>query len=349
MDEDQNSKSTAVVSIGNHRQGALLEQFLSGLNLSAVRRHPAGNILIIFTLLELVCVIGAIAYPEQFRYLSPLNIQSVLRAIPQLGIIAVGVGILMIAGEYDLSVGATFTLSALTMANLFDAGTPLVLAVAAGLLTGLIIGAINGLVTLKARIPSFIATLGMMMLLRGFILFSSGTQTRPFHPGSFFETTMTGSLGLIQFAFLWLLLVTFAGYLLMEHHRLGNHIYAVGGNRDAATAIGVKVSRVKLSAFIIAGGAAALSGIISTVRVSSVSPIQGQGLELQAIAACVIGGVSLYGGKGSMIGVFLGAALLYNVQDILLLLRAPGYYLDAFIGAIILVAATLNRLIQKEA
>jgi simple sugar transport system permease protein len=335
-------------SIANHRQAVASKLFSSRLNLDAVRRHPAGNILIIFTLLEIACVVGAMAYPDQFRYLSPLNIQSVLRAIPQLGIIAVGVGILMIAGEYDLSVGATFTFSALTMANTFDAGIPLALAVAAGLMTGIIVGAINGLVTLMARIPSFIATLGMMMLLRGLILFSSGTQTRPFHPGSTFESLMTGSIGLVQVSFIWLLLVTFAAYLLMDHHRLGNHIYAVGGNRDAATAIGVKVLHVKLSAFVIAGAAAALSGIISTVRVSSVSPIQGQGLELQAIAACVIGGVSLYGGKGSMIGVFLGAAMLYNVQDILLLLRAPGFYLDTFIGAIILVAATLNRLIQKE-
>jgi simple sugar transport system permease protein len=200
---------------------------------------------------------------------------------------------LMIAGEYDLSVGASFTLSALTMTNSFAAGMPLPVAVAIGLMTGIVIGAINGLITLRARIPSFIVTLGMMMLLRGFILFSSGTQTRPFHPGPAFESLMTGSIGLVQVSFLWLLLVAFAGYLLMDRHRLGNHLYAVGGNRDAATAIGVNVPRVKLCAFIIAGGAAALSGIISTVRVSSVSPIQGQGLELQAIAACVIGGVSL--------------------------------------------------------
>jgi len=335
-------------AIANRPQVIGSKRFSSWLNLDVLRRHPAGNILIIVSLLEIACVVGSMAFPDQFRYLSPLNIQSILRAVPQLGIIAVGVGILMIAGEYDLSVGATFTLSALTMANTFEAGIPLALAVAAGLMTGLIIGAINGIVTLRARIPSFIATLGMMMLLRGLILFSSGTQTRPFHPGPAFESLMTGSIGLVQVSFIWLLLVTFAAYILMDHHRLGNHIYAVGGNRDAATAIGVNVPRVKLSAFVIAGGAAALSGIISTVRVSSVSPIQGQGLELQAIAACVIGGVSLYGGKGSMIGVFLGAVLLYTVQDILLLLRAPGFYLDSFIGAIILVAATLNRVIQKE-
>jgi simple sugar transport system permease protein len=348
LDEDQNSNSSAARFMVGDGQAFGSQLFSSGLNLNTLRRHPAGNIFIIFTLLELVCILAAIAYPDQFRYLSPLNIQSVLRAIPQLGIIAVGVGILMVAGEYDLSVGATFTLSALTMANAFNAGIPLALAVVAGLMTGCIVGAINGLVTLKARIPSFITTLGMMMLLRGFILFSSGTQTRPFQPGTLFKNLMTGSIGLVEVSFIWLLLVTFAAYLLMDHHQLGNHIYAVGGNREVATAIGVKVPRVKLTAFVIAGGTAALSGIISTVRISSVSPIQGQGLELQAIAACVIGGVSLSGGKGSMIGAFLGASLLYNIQDILLLLRAPGFYLDSFVGAIILVAATLNRLIYKE-
>ncbi len=317
--------------------------------LDALRRHPAGNILIIFVLLQLGCIIASLAVPDQFRYISSLNIQSVLRAIPQLGIISIGVGILMIAGEYDLSVGANFTFSALIMANSYNSGWPLPLAVFLALLAGAALGAVNGVITLRARIPSFIATLGMMMLLRGLILFSSGTQTRPFHPGTFFETLMTGSIGLVQFSFLWLLAVTGAAYLLMDHHRIGNHLYAVGGNREAATAIGVKVLRVKLLAFSIAGFTAALSGIISTVRVSSVSPIQGQGLELQAIAACVIGGVSLAGGKGSMIGVLLGAALLYTIQDVLLLLRAPGFYLDAFIGFIILVAATLNRLVQKEA
>jgi simple sugar transport system permease protein len=331
-----------------HREPGSKRFFLSSA-LDAVRRHPAGNILIIFILLEASCIIGSLVFPDQFRYISSLNIQSVLRAIPQLGMISIGVGILMIAGEFDLSVGATFTFSALVMANSYNGGWPLPVAVALGLLTGAAIGAVNGVITLRARIPSFIATLGMMMVLRGLILFSSGTQTRPFHSGAFFETLMTGSVGIIQIAFLWLLAVTGAAYLLMDCHRIGNHIYAVGGNREAATAIGVSVFRVKLLAFCIAGFTAALSGIISTVRVSSVSPIQGQGLELQAIAACVIGGVSLTGGKGSMIGVFLGASLLYTIQDVLLLLRAPGFYLDAFIGFIILVAATLNRLVQKEA
>ncbi len=314
----------------------------------ALRRHPAGNVFLILALLQAGCVTASLLYPGQFRYLSWLNAVSILRAIPQLGIISIGIAILMVAGEYDLSVGATFTFSALVLANAFNAGLPLPLAIAAGLLTGVAIGALNGLITLWARIPSFIATLGMMMLLRGLILFSSGTQTRPFHPGAFFEGLMTGSIGAMQVAFLWLLVVTGAAYLLMDRHRLGNQIYAVGGNREAATAIGVPVARVKVIAFSLAGLTAAFSGLISTVRVSSVSPIQGQGLELQAIAACVIGGISLSGGKGSMLGAFFGATLLYTVQDALLLAHAPGYYLDSFVGLIIIVAATLNRLVQKD-
>jgi len=315
----------------------------------ALRRHPAGNVLIIFTLVQAGCVLCSLLYPQQFRYVSPLNVQSMLRALPQLGIISLGVGVLMIAGEYDLSVGATFTLSALVTANGFNAGFPLAVAVPLGLLAGAGVGMANGLITLGAKIPSFIATLGMMMLLRGVILFSSGTQTRPFHPGAFCESVLTGSLGLVQASSLWLVAVAVAAWLLMECHSLGNHLYAAGGNREAATAIGVNVFRVKLVAFVVAGVLSAFSGLISTVRVSSVSPIQGQGLELQAIAACVIGGISLAGGRGSMVGVFLGSALLYTIQDVLLLLRAPGFYLDSFIGCIILVAATLNRIVQKEA
>jgi len=109
----------------------------------------------------------------------------------------------------------------------------------------------------------------------------------------------------------------------------------------------VDVNKVKLIAFVIAGVTAALSGVVSTTRVSSVSPIQGEGLELQAIAACVIGGTSLLGGEGTVLGAFLGATLLYTIQDILLLLRAPGFYLNMFVGLVILAAVIFNQLIKR--
>ena len=121
-----------------------------------------------------------------------------------------------------------------------------------------------------------------------------------------------------------------------------------GGNRAAATAIGINTGRVKLAAFAIAGGMAAVAGILATSRVGSVQPGQGAGLELQAIAACVIGGLSLSGGRGSIVGIFLGVMLIHTITDVLLLMRAPGFYLDMFIATLIVVAASFNHLIERR-
>ena len=128
----------------------------------------------------------------------------------------------------------------------------------------------------------------------------------------------------------------------------GNHVFATGGNPAAATAIGINTDRVKVVAFAIAGGMAAFAGILATARVGSVQPGQGAGLELQAIAACVIGGLSLTGGRGSIIGIFLGVMLIHTITDVLLLLRAPGFYLDMFIATLIVVAAAFNHLIERQ-
>lgn len=316
--------------------------------LKRLRRHPSGSVVVIFGAMQAACFAASLAAPDDFRYLSSLNIESLLRAVPQLGIIALGVGLLMIAGEFDLSVGAVFTMTALVMAQTYAAGLPLVVAIAAALSVGVAIGLVNALLVLRFRITSFIATLAMMMLLRGIILFSSGAQSRSFRPGPLFQTALTGAVGVVQAQFLWFLALAIAAYFVLERHRLGNGLYAVGGNRDAANAVGVRVASVKSLAFVLCSASATLAGIVSTTRVNSVSPIQGQGLELQAIAACVIGGIALTGGRGAVLGIVLGAALIYTVQDVLLLSGAPGYYLDAFVGLVILVAAILNRRVQGD-
>ncbi len=316
--------------------------------LRRLRRHPSGSVVVIFGAMQLVCIAAGLLAPDDFRYLSSLNIESLLRAVPQLGIIALGVGLLMIAGEFDLSVGAVFTMTALVMAETYAAGMPLVVAIAAALAVGIVIGLVNAVLVLRFRITSFIATLAMMMLLRGIILFSSGAQSRSFRPGPLFQEALTGAVGVIQAQFLWFLALAIVAYLILERHRLGNGIYAVGGNRDAANAVGVRVAGVKSLAFVLCSLSATLAGIVSTTRVNSVSPIQGQGLELQAIAACVIGGIALTGGRGAVLGIVLGAALIYSVQDVLLLSGAPGYYLDAFVGLVILAAAILNRRVQGD-
>jgi ribose/xylose/arabinose/galactoside ABC-type transport system permease subunit len=313
-----------------------------------MQRRRAGNIVLLFVAIQVIVIVFAALFPESFRYVSMGNIQLMLKAIPSLVIVVLGVNLLMIAGEFDLTVGATFTLTALIMAKLYNAGTPLWIAVGVGLLAGAAIGVVNGWIVVVSNVPSFIITLGAMWFWRGIILILSGSITESFYPSPFFEKLFTLNVGPIQIQFIWSLLIALACWLILERHRLGNYFFGVGGNRKAAAALGVNTRAVKIVAFGITGFLAALSGVMSTVRINSISPIQGQGLELQAIAACVIGGTALTGGKGTILGAFLGAALMYTIQDVLLLVRAPGHYLQMFVGIIIVIAAALNEAMKSE-
>jgi len=313
-----------------------------------MQRGKSGNIVLLFIIVQLVAIAVAIIFPEDFRYLSMGNIQLMLKAIPSLVIIALGVNLLMIAGEFDLSVGATFTLTALVMAKLFNAGVPLWIAVLAGLFCGVVMGFINGFIVVKSNVPSFIITLGAMWFWRGIILIISNSVTESFYPNNFFEQLFTMNVGPIQVQFIWSLAIAVACWLILDRHKLGNYFLGIGGNRKAAAALGIDTRKIKIIAFCITGLLTALAGIMSTVRINSISPIQGQGLELQAIAACVIGGTLLNGGKGTVLGAFLGAALMYTIQDVLLLLRAPGHYLQLFVGIVIVIAAVLNEAMKSE-
>lgn len=313
-----------------------------------VRNLKSGNIIIVFLSIQVLAILASLIFPENFRYLSIYNLRVMFRAIPTLGIIALGVNLLMISGEFDLSVGSTFALSALVMAKLYNFGVPLFIVLFVALAIGAIIGWINGYVTVKSGVPSFIITLGAMWVWRGVILLISQSANESFHPGQFLEAFFTASIGPFQVQFIWFIIIGVITWALLERHRLGNHFFAVGGNKKAANALGISSDKTKISAFVIVGLLSAFAGIISTTRVNAVSPIQGEGLELQAIAACVIGGTALMGGRGSVLGAFLGAALLYTIQDILLLLRAPGFYLKLFVGLVIVIAAILNEAMKRD-
>jgi simple sugar transport system permease protein len=323
-------------------------QFLKPRVMLFLRMHKAGNIILVFGTLQILAILFALFFPDQFRYITKSNLQVMFRAIPPLGIIALGVNVLMISGEFDLSVGSNFTFTALIMAKLFNSGVSLWAATVAALVVGVFIGYSNGLVVVKSKVPSFIITLGTMWFWRGMILIVTKAASESFLPGGFFESLFTASIGPMQVQFLWLIGAAVFTWIVLDRHRLGNHFFAVGGNREAALALGINPNKVKLIAFIITGVFTAFSGIISTTRVHSISSIQGEGLELKAIASCVIGGTALMGGHDTVLGAFLGAALLYTIQDILLLLRAPGFYLRMFIGIIIVIAAVLNQILRKE-
>ncbi len=310
-----------------------------------VRRHPAGSIAVLFTTVLVTCIVVSALFPDDFRFLSIPNLKISLAALPFLGITALGVGMLMIAGEFDLSVGVVSVLAPLSAAIAYNAEWPLELAVLLGICAGLFVGFLNGFITTRFGIPSFVTTLGMLLAIGGVNRFVSYGLFQRFFPPDSFRDVLTGKIlwGVLQVQFLWYLGFAALVYLVVHHHRLGNHFFAVGGDREAATAVGINVNRVKMIAFLLASLGASVAGIISTTRAKSISPFySNEGLELNAIAACVIGGLFLTGGRGSVIGVVLGAMFIYLVEDILLLTGAPSFYLEAFVGAVIVGAVVLN-------
>lgn len=307
------------------------------------RGHGSFEFALLFLAVQAACVAWSLAAPDQFRYLDAANISVLLASVPPLAVLALGVGVLMISGEFDLSVGANYIFSSIVAATQINAGMNPVLAVVIGLAVGAVIGLFNGVVTVRFRIPSFIVTLGTMSFWVGASLFYNGTAALNFTPSPTLQAVMAGSIGIVPAGFLWLLGLGVAFWAILHRHGFGNHIFAVGGNRSAAAAIGIRPNRVKVITFTVAGACAALAGMLAAVQVGSIQPGAGGALSLQAIAACVVGGAALYGGTGTVVGMVLGAALIYTLQDILLLLAAPSFYLDVFVGLLVVAAAILNQ------
>lgn len=323
-----------------------------------IRTKPEGGIAVLFIVVQIVVITAALINPS-FRYLDPANIAVTLKAIAPLGVMALGVSVLMIAGEFDLSVGALYSFCAIVVATLtaswggdigVDGASSLApfAAMAVGLVVGALAGVLHAVITLRFNIPSFITTLGAMLIWKGATLLYHGAQSMRFKPSEPFNTIFNSSVGVVHTSMIWFIIFAIGFYFLLHHHKLGNHFFAVGGNRNAAVAIGVNPARTKIIAFGICGFMAAFAGVLAGARVMSIQPGGGLGLELQAIAACVIGGAALNGGRGSVLGVFLGTALMYTIQDLLLLLRAPGFYFDMFVGSLIVISVITNMAIRRR-
>ena len=328
---------------------------------AAIRRlrgHEGINIAFVYAVLLLVCIVWTFVAPEQLRFATEGNFSVLAQQIPVTAVAAIGVGILMIAGEFDISIAGTFTLIPFGVAIVLgDYQWPIALACLVGLAMAIVIGAVNGFVTIRLGIPSFIATLGTAFVLRGIVRFVSinpktnQPDSIAFFPGDTFKAIFTGHIvGPIYAQVVWLIIVAFIGYLLLNRHQLGNHFFAAGGNRNAAQAVGVPVARVKYIAFIICAITAGFAGLLQATRISEIEPSFAtlSGFELKAIAAVVVGGVSLFGGRGAILGMVLGAALLDTVDNILVLTSAPETYFKGFLGAIIIVAVILNTWLRRR-
>jgi inositol transport system permease protein len=280
------------------------------------------------------------------------NLFNIVRQISFMGLIAIGVTMVIITGGIDLGSGSVLALAAVmatSLAQLQDSATlkypglvvpvliPIVVALGIGALTGLI----NGSLISKFKIPPFIATLGMMTVARGFALIYSNKPLSQLTPE--YNFIGQGAILGVPFPVIILILVAIAVHIMLNNTPFGRYIYALGGNEQAARISGVNIDRVKIGVYTLAGLLSGLAGLVVSSRVGSGQPGQGVGIELDAIAAAVIGGTSLSGGIGTIWGTIVGALIIGVLDNGLILLNVDQYWITIVKGTIIVVAVIIDQ------
>ena len=315
------------------------------------RRLNPRNYLLELVLLALV-IVFAITAPNFF---TPDNMLNILRNIAFRGIVALGMTMVIISGEIDLSVGSGIAfygvLTALVTKLMLAAGVNEYLAVAAAIAAALTAGAVVGIsvatIITKFSVPSFITTLAMMLILRGVALIMSGGFPIITYPGwfSFFGSGYVGAVPFPVIIFTVILLIMF---YIMHHTPFGRSIYAVGSNKESARLSGINVFGVKRTIFAVTSFFTALAGIMISSQINSGSPQSGQQWEIDVIASVIIGGAALSGGKGTIKGTLVGCIFLGVLLNGLTLLNVDEFWRHVVRGVLIFIAVLLNALIQKR-
>lgn len=344
MSDDTRSATSAALALPADEQ--VRQQRRLSLGSLRTRALFAREFTLVPALLAAI-VVGVIVSPA---FLSQRNLINLLQQSSELAIVVVALSLVLISGKFDLSLESTFGLAPMFGAWMFlgaslggsGAQVPAWAAVLLTLAAGLVIGAVNGFLVVKLGLNAFIVTLAMLILMRGVTLGLVSGRTLFDLPEAYVY------LGVATFAgvplSVWTAGAVFvAGGLFLRYHRIGRAIYAIGGNSEAARSAGIDVQRIRWGVFAVAGLLAAVAGLALAGRTASVTPAQGQNLIFSAFAAAVIGGVSLAGGRGTMLGAFLGVLLLAVIGNILTLSQVPSFWIDATNGAIILVAILISR------
>ncbi|MCD4511764.1 ABC transporter permease [Brucella pseudogrignonensis] len=279
-------------------------------------------------------------------FLTYNNILNVLDQSVVVGILAVGLTLVILTAGIDLSVGSTVGLTGVAMAVSFPV-LGFYPGIAIGLLTGAVVGFANGFIIEKGGVAAFIVTLGMMSICRSLTYTVSGARSITDLPPQLSEIA-TGMIGGIPINVIFLIFLYAFVYWLLKKTKMGRSLYAVGSNPEAARVAGLPVGRYKISVYVITGVLCALAAVFLAGRIRSVDPTSGLGLELDAIAATVIGGTSLFGGRGSIIGTFFGVIIMVCIRNGLNLLGIDPYWQGTVIGTIIIAAVLLERLLNAN-
>lgn len=306
--------------------------------------------------LFLLIILVGVFYFLSPAFLSPLNLSNMIEFIPEIGIMALGMTLLLTGGEFDLSVGALFGFTPVLMFILRNEGIMgivpaffVVMALAA------LIGFTNGILVTKIGITSFLVTIGMQLVVRGTGLFiSEGFPQSTWEAEGLLNKILTHSFEFegmffhIIVSLFWFIALIIVGYYVLNKTRFGNWIKATGGNQKAAEARGINTDSVKIILFMVTAVLAGFAGVIDAFRVGSAYPVSGTGYELEVIAMVVIGGTSLFGGRGTILGTVLGVLLLRTIRNGIVVVGVPGLAYNIFIGATILLMMGIHAYLEKK-
>ena len=279
---------------------------------------------------------------NQQGFLDPNNLLNIVRQTAMIAIMAVGMTFVLSAGEIDLSIGAVAGLTSVTTA-LAIAQFGLIGGICGGLLTGIIVGMVNGLLTTRVGIPSFLVTLAMMGIARGTAMWVSKTAAIPILDRTYFNTFGSGNIGPVPVLLIWALIAAVIGHIVLRRTSFGRKTLATGGSETAARFTGIKTHNIKMQVLIISSLTAAFAGMLYAGRLRSGRFQLGDGDELSVIAAAVLGGTSLFGGFGSVVGSIMGALMIGLINNGLILMGLEFSQQLIARGVIILLAVTVAR------
>ena len=305
----------------------------------------------IFILLVVLCVVVTIINP---RFIAPENLQNTARLIGMYGIFSIGLGIVIMTGGIDLSVGSVMALlGVLFSMMLTEWHWASILAVVAVVALTMGLGYINGLLVTKVKLPPFIVTLCGFLFYRGLARFIANDETKGFGNAQGFETLKdlaTGSLFGVPMPFVLLIVISVIMWVVLHRSVYGRYLFAVGRNEEAARYSGINTNWIITSAYVLCGALTGIAGIIIAFYTNSISPSShGQSYELYGIAAAVLGGCSLRGGEGSIVGILIGTALLQVLQNLVNLLGIPSSLNFAVMGVVILAGVIADQILKQRA
>ncbi|MFT4730735.1 MAG: ribose transport system permease protein [Granulosicoccus sp.] len=276
-------------------------------------------------------------------FLTVTNLFNISRTTAMIAVISIAMTFIISSGELDLSVGSTAALSALMSALVMQAGYGFLAGVVAGLLSGFAVGLVNGFFVTRLSIPSFLVTLGMMQLVRGIDMRITYTNPVAVRNETFDMVFGPGTIGVVPILFIWAVGVAIVGHIVLRYTPFGRQVLATGGNSEAARYSGINTNRTKVICFLITGVGAALAGMLWTGMMGTARYNFGEGAELAAIAAVILGGTSLFGGKGTIIGTLVGALLIGTINNGLIIMGLDVSEQMMVAGGIIVLAVAFGK------